>query len=238
VRTFGRIVALAAAVAAVPIAAMGAPAPAPKIEPPAVVLAKYEEALDHTVGPRFVRFEYAVEQVGPHNLSQTHRVYRSGLNERDEILSIDGQPLPVPSIRIFRNRLYRYNVTALAPRARDYEFSYVGRHRDGVRFDYVFSAVPRAEAGSAYSVLGLTLDGVHFMPRTIAYSTTAGGVRGKGTLTFSPQGNHWMIQEATVTAKIDGKIARERLVFHNYDFPPSLPNSTFVEPHTAPTPQP
>jgi len=230
------VLATALQLAAWPAGAQSPPSSA-ALEPPATVLLRYEDALDRSQAPRFVRFEYAVEQVGPRNLSQTHRVYRSGLTERDEILSVDGQSLQTPSIRIIRNRVNRYNVATLAPRARDYTFSYIGEHHDGPRIDYVFSTAPRIEGG-AYAVRAVTIDGVHFLPRSIAYSTTAGGIGGRGTLSFFPQGGYWMIQEATVAAKVNQKVARERLVFHNYDFPSSLPESTFVEPRSVQTTQP
>jgi hypothetical protein len=206
----------------------------PIIEPPALVLAKYEEALDLVPSPKNVRFEYSIEQAGPHDLSETHRVYRSGLTERDEILSVGGQSLPKPSIRIIRDRVNHYNVGRLAPRVREYVFSYIGEHHDGARVDYVFSTVPRGEATtSAFRVTGITIDGIHYLPRAISYATGTEEIRGKGTFTFWPQEEYWVIQQATAQATIGGKLARERLSFHNYDFPNSLPASTFVEPRTG-----
>ncbi|MBV9104379.1 MAG: hypothetical protein JO060_12385 [Candidatus Eremiobacteraeota bacterium] len=200
------------------------------------VLARYERAMEGLRTPKIMRFEYAVEQVGPHNLSQTHRVYRSALDERDEILSVDGQPLPMPSIRIIRDRVNRYNVVTLAPRLRDYDFTYVGTHRDGAVIDYVFKTAPHAESAGAYQVVGVAIEGVHFLPRLIAYSTVSGDVRGHGTLTFWRQDKYWVVAQATASVRIAGKIARERLTFHNYDFPASLPNSTFSEPRGLSTP--
>jgi hypothetical protein len=204
---------------------------------PATVLARYEEAMDRVEVPKVLRFEYSVEQVGPHDLAQTHRVYRSGLTERDEILSVDGQPLSVPSIRVVRNRSNRYAVTELAPRAAEYAFAYVGPHRDGTRTDYVFATTPH-EPRSGFAVGAVTIDGVHFLPRMIAYTTAAGSLRGKGTLSYWMQDKYWVVQEASVAARIGGKLARERFVFHNYDFPRSLPESTFIEPRARQTAPP
>ena len=222
-------------VATFPVPAKAVSPQQPIIEPPALVLAKYEEALDLLPSPKNVRFEYSIEQAGPHDLSETHRVYRSGLTERDEILSVDGQSLPKPSIRIIRNRVNHYNLGRLAPRVKEYVFSYIGEHRDGTRVDYVFTTAPRGEATtSAFRVTGVTIDGIHYLPRAISYVTGTDEVRGKGTFNFWPQSIYWVIQQATAQATIAGKLARERLSFHNYDFPASLPASTFVEPRGRP----
>lgn len=210
----------------------------PIIEPPALVLAKYEEALELLPSPKNVRFEYSIEQAGPRDLSETHRVYRSGLTERDEILSVGGASLPNPSIRIIRNRVNHYYVGRLAPKVPDYEFSYIGEHHDGGRVDYVFTTVPRAATTSAFRVTGVTIDGIHYLPRAISYVTGNDEVHGKGTFNFWPQSIYWVIQQATAQATIGGKLARERLSFHNYDFPGSLPESTFVEPRAGPTTAP
>jgi hypothetical protein len=217
--------------------AYGAPAGAERLGPD-VVLARYERAIARVVAPKVLRFEYAVEQVGPHDIAQTHRVYRSGLTERDEMLSVEGQSLPTPAIRIIRNRVNRYNVASLAPRTAGYAFSYVGTHHEGSRVDYVFSTTARDVATPAYRVTGLTIDGTHFLPRTIAYATESGMVRGHGTLTFWPQGSYWVIAQATANARIGNRLARERLVFHNYDFPRSLPASTFIAPRAVASPEP
>ena len=210
----------------------------PIIEPPALVLAKYEEALSLVPSPKNVRFEYSIEQAGPRDLSETHRIYRSGLTERDEILSVAGTSLPKPSIRIIRNRVNHYNVGVLAPLVREYVFSYIGQHRDGARVDYVFATVPRLETTTGYRVTGITIDGIHYLPRAIGYTTGTEEVRGKGTFNFWPQSLYWVIQQATAQATIGGKLARERLSFHNYDFPDSLPASTFVDPRAGPTTAP
>jgi hypothetical protein len=147
---------------------------------------------------------------------------------------VDGQSLMTPSIRIMRNRVNPYNVSLLAPREREYLFSYVGTHHEGTRLDYVFDTAQRT-ANPAYRVITVAIDGVHLLPRTITYATGNGEVTGHGTLLFWPQDRYWVIEQAIASAKIDGKVARERLVFHNYDFPPMLPDSTFIAPRSQAT---
>jgi hypothetical protein len=234
VRTAAR---LGAAILAVIVAhgpASATPAPVP--ESAATVLAKYADALDLVEAPKFLTFEYSVEQAGPRNLVQVHRVYRSGLTERDEILSVDGQPLPHPSIRIIRNRVDRYSISATAPRPRDYVFSFVGAHRVGSHFDYIFHTEPRASG--PFAVTSVAIDGLRYLPAQIDFTTVAGNVRGAGRLTYGKFERYWMISEATATAKIDAKVARERIVWMHYEFPASLPRSTFTAPRPLPTATP
>lgn len=228
---------LVAAILAVTGAQMPASsAPVAVPEDPATVLAKYADALDSVEGSKFLRFEYAVEQAGPRNLVQAHRVYRSGLTERDEILSVDGQPLPHPSIRIIRNRVDRYSISATAPRTREYAFSFAGAHRVGSHFEYIFHTEPRA--GGAFAVTRVAIDGLRYLPAQIAFTTVAGDVRGQGRLSYSKVEKYWMIYEASVTAKISEKPARERITWFRYVFPASLPRSTFTAPRPLPTATP
>lgn len=215
-----------------------AASPVPPLIPesPETVLAKYADALDNVAIPKYVTFEYSVEQAGPRNLVQVHRVYRSGLTERDEILSVDGQPLPHPSVRIIRNRIDRYGISATAPRARDYAFTFTGAHRAGSHYDYIFQTEERA--GGAFAVTSVAIDGLHYLPAQIDFTTVAGAVRGHGRLSYGKFDRYWMISEATVTAKVNDKPARERIVWMHYEFPASLPPSTFAEPRPLPTATP
>ena len=73
---------------------------APPLEP-ATVLARYADALAALKHPAAISFEFSVEQLGLRNLEQTHRVYRSGSDERDETLSVDGYALNYPAVRSF-----------------------------------------------------------------------------------------------------------------------------------------
>ena len=235
-RRVAALCALLAVACPVDVAAQRAQPTAQPLETAATVLAKYEAAMDRAKVPDVVRFESAVEQVGPRNIAQTHRVYRSGLTERDELLAADGLALATPEIRIIRDRVNRYNVTTLAPRAKDYAFSLLGEQSDGAHTDYVFATSARAPA--AFTVDSVTIDGLVHLPRSIAYTVSAGGVRGHGTLTFTKADKYWVIEEASATARIAGKVARERIVFSRYDFPRSLPDSTFIEPRAGPAPGP
>src|SRR5208283_1629385 len=54
------------------------------------VLAQYALALKAVTAPKVVVFSYTISQVGASNIEQHHRIYRSGLDVRDDTLSVDG----------------------------------------------------------------------------------------------------------------------------------------------------
>jgi hypothetical protein len=224
-----------AALAALLVAALlgAAPSRPPALETPSMVLAKYAEALVGVANPKYVTFEYAVEQAGFHNLVQTHRIYRSGLTERDEILSVDGLPLSQPSVRIIRNRVDRYGIAATSPKPKDYEFTYTGAHRVGSHYEYVFHTDPHG--GGAFAVKSVAIDGLRYLPSQIVFSAVSGAARGQGRLSYAKYDKYWMVSEATVTAKVKGKLARERIFWTRYEFPATLPDSTFIAPRPVPT---
>jgi hypothetical protein len=232
---------LLAALVVRPLAASGAPAdpratPLASPEPPAVVLARYVAALQSAALPKYVRFEYSVEQVGARDLVQTHRIYRSGQTERDEILSADGQLLPNPSVSIVRHRVDRYSISALAPRPANYVFAYLGKRRAGTRYDYSFAT--QARSPGAFDVTGVVIDGRRYLPSQVAFTADSGKVRASGRLSYAPFERYWLIVEASVTAHFDGKVSRERIAWGRYAFPASLPDSTFVAPRPLTTPSP
>ena len=207
-------------------------APPPPVElPPTVVLARYAAALARLREPRIVSFDYMLEQTGTRTMEQSHRVFRKGTNERDETLAVNGKRLAPPSVRIFRGRRNRYSVLTLAPRLEKYTFAYVGPKRNGGHIDYVFSLEPKAAARFAITLV--TIDGVHFLPSSLAFHT--GSHAGTGTFNFGGRASWWVPFGATAHAKIGMDTADERLTFSEYRFPTDLPPSTFSEPRALPT---
>jgi hypothetical protein len=195
--------------------------------PPELVVAHYQDELVHAAPPPALIFEYTVEQVGPHDIEQTHRVYRQDTSERDEILAIDGRSLPGPSVTISTRRTDRYDITSVAPRQPQYEFSFVRSLQIGERVDYVFRTVSRT--GTAFSVSDLTIDGDSFLPSVIDFRSTDAAGRAFGRLTYGRVGDHWLIRDASVSAHVDGAPVRERITWMNYQFPVALPPSTFAQ---------
>lgn len=231
------VVALVAPVVAAPLssAPQRTPEPPPALLPPESVLVRYDETLSAMRPPPAISFEYTLDQVGERDLEQSHRIYRSGANERDETLSVDGERLAPPAVRIFRGRRDRYAIQTLAPRTDLYDFRYVGPHVVGRRVTYVFRTTLKAP--SAFAVTQITIDGSRFLPLDVAFVTRQGNVRGNGSIAYAASGRYWVPVSATATAVDGGHTSREHIAFAAYAFPPGLPSSTFDEPRPV-QPQP
>lgn len=233
IRALAAAIALAAA-PATPSTAPPSPAP-PASSTPALssslVLARYKAALNKAKDPPLVSFEYTLEQTGHRTLEQMHRVFRSGPNERDETLVVDGKRLVPPTVRIFRGRRNRYTVAALAPRLDAYDFSFRGTHRSGRHVDYVFDLA--AKKPGPFTITQLTIDGMTFLPGAIAFATRAN--EGRGTVSFGKSGPWWVATGATAHARVNHALEREKLTFGAYRFPRKLPPSTFSQPKPLPT---
>lgn len=194
--------------------------------PPEAVVAKYAAAVAGLKEPRVFAFEYTIQQTGTRTLEQTHRVFRSGNDERDETLAVNGNRSRTPVVRIFRGRPYRYTVAALAPKPSQYTFAYAGPHKDGKHVDYVFDLVPKAKPPGV-TFTQVTIDGVTFLPQSIAF---AGPHAARGSVTFVKSGRYWVARTASAQANVQGGVARELLGFVHWRFPPTLPRSTFAMP--------
>jgi hypothetical protein len=194
------------------------------------VLARYAHALATVKRAPVVSFEYAVEQLGLRNMEQTHRVYRSGRSERDETLIVDGYELQAPSIRIINNRIYRYDIAAIAPRPAAYRFVYTGAIAHGASFTYVFRTAPFGRP--AFAVTEVEIDGARFLPSAVRFKLTGDDARGSGTLAYESHGGYWVVRDAVVDARLtNGATAHEHIAWSDYSFPMSLPDSTFEAPH-------
>jgi hypothetical protein len=202
--------------------------------PPEAVVARYSAALKALKEPRVFAFEYTVQQTGPRTLEQTHRVFRSGNDERDETLAVNGNRSHTPVVRIFRGRPYRYTVAALAPKPAAYAFVYAGPHKDGKHVDYVFDLVPkRKPSGIAFTQV--TIDGVSFLPQAVAFT---GPHAARGSVTFVKANRYWVARTASAQANVRGGLAHELLGFVNWRFPNALPPSTFALPRPLRTTPP
>ncbi|MFN2461602.1 MAG: hypothetical protein ABR591_13100 [Candidatus Velthaea sp.] len=207
------------------------PVAAPPVLGPPAILQRYAAALKALREPAVLSFDYTLEQTGRRTLVQTHRVFRSGGNERDETLVVDGRNSPRPIVRIFRGRRNRYTVAALAPRPEQYAFSYVGSRRDGHHVDYVFRLTPKKPA--PFVETQVTIDGVRFLPNDVTFATREHD--GSGTVLFGARGTWWVATAATARARVANVPSSENLTFRAYRFPPALPPSTFSQPRPLPT---
>lgn len=195
----------------------------------------YATALADQKPPKNLVFTYAVSQAGPRDIEETHRVFRSGLAVRDETLAIGGHPLKVAE-RVVRIAHYRdrYTLSALAPRPAAYALQFETARRTGSRYAYAFRAVPLT--AGAYAVDAIAIDGTAFLPTSLHFHIGSRSGIARGTVRFARFGRYWMPVEVSVTAKLAGKPARERIAFGGYQFPASLPQSTFRVPKPLPTP--
>jgi len=204
---------------------------------PNIVLANYASALATLRRPKAVSFEYSVEQLGPHNLEQTHRVYRSGLNERDETLVVDGTKFAHPAIRILTNRTNRYDIAAVAPKPGSYAFAFMGAQSGTNPPLYIFKTRPHAPG--AFAVSEVFVDGRSFLPSVVRFRIAARNARGSGELHYGRSDAYWVVRAAQVSVRLtNGTTAHERIMWTNYQFPASLPRSTFEAPRATPTPFP
>lgn len=191
------------------------------------VLERYSLALANLATPKATIFVYTVSQAGPTDIEQSHRIYRSGVEVRDETITVNGTPLHQKSVRIAQ-RPDPYAVTALAPRPDSYEMLFLQTIRDGSHLDYVFQTQSLARVQSGFVIDRVTIDGETFLPRVIEFHTSGAVASGTGRVEFGEVGSYWVPLLATVNAAVGGSIARERIVFSDYRFPPALPRSTFL----------
>jgi hypothetical protein len=199
----------------------------------ASVLGRYADALAKLPRPRAMIFEYTVEQSGLHSLEETHRIYRSGLRERDETLVAAGLPLKIPSVRVVPNSAYRYDVLALAPKPADYAFVYTGKRVALGRSVFAFRTT--VVAAAPFAVSDVLIDAQRYLPLVIAFTSGSAAAKGKGRIAFGPSGKYWVARDISVSARAGNKDARERIRWAKYRFPDSLPESTFSQPRPLAT---
>jgi hypothetical protein len=227
---------LAAALAVPPTAPPDIPPLRPRPTPPpavapATTLARYATALAAIHTPLVLSFEYSIDQAGARDIQQTHRVFRSGNSERDELLSADGKRLEPPSIHIFLGRRNRYALEALAPRPEAYTFRYLAAVHDGKHVDEVFETVPLSP--SPATVAEVTIDGITFLPTAIRFVTNAHG--GSGIVSFGRVEKYWMVTAASAVATEAKSSTVEHFSFYRYRFPIGLAPSTFSTPAPLPS---
>jgi hypothetical protein len=206
------------------------PTPPPAVAP-ASMLARYAVALAANPTPPVLSFEYSLDQTGAHDIQQTHRVFRSGLSERDELLTADGKTLNPPGIHIFLGHRNRYAIEALAPRPEAYTFRYIATVRDGRHVDEVFATTPRSP--SDVRIEQVTIDGVTALPDMVRFSTTVHA--GSGSVAFGRVQKYWVATAATARATLAKSLTIEHVAFYRYRFPGALAASTFSTPRPLPS---
>ncbi len=202
----------------------------------ASVLTHYLEMLDVYSAPKYVSFEYSVEQSGGTNISQVHRIYRAGRDQRDEVIEEDGRRLKPARVRIRHDSVDRYALSAVAPAPERYAFTFVGSTKSGDHVLYRYRTEARTAA--PFTVEEISLDGTSYLPAMLRFRSSSGGVHGHGELLFATAEKHWMIREARIDALSKGAPVSERIVWSAYRFPSSLPSATFADQVPEPAPLP
>lgn len=197
-----------------------------------IVLQRYELEMGDLLTPKTMIFTYSVSQLGTTDIEQRHVLYRSGLRVRDETISVDGIPLK-PKIVNFGQREDRYAIARLAPRPANYAMLFVKTQHDGAHLDYRYDVTPLASAGG-FVITGVVIDGVSYLPREIDFTTASGNAHGHGALVYGKSDRYWVPFYVSVEASVNGKPARERIMWGDYRFPPALPASTFIPPKPLP----
>jgi hypothetical protein len=192
------------------------------------VLQRYAAAVAAATPPKVVIFSYTVSQAGPSNIEQRHRIYRDGMDVRDETLSIDGNALHRKVVR-FSHREDPYAVARFAPHTDAYELLFLGTAKDGRHLDYIYEATPLNHSAGAF-IDRVTIDGVNFLPRNVHFHSSGPEAEGSGEIEFGLFGKYWLPTTAVAEARVKGKQARERIAWSDYRFPGSLPPSTFQPP--------
>ena len=199
-----------------------------------IALERYELELASLKVPKAMIFTYTVSQAGALSIEQRHRIYRSGENVRDETLFVDGETLTQKIVTISK-RPDRYQIGRLAPRSTGYTMLFLRAQRDGSHVDYVYEARPLLATPAGFTVTRVTIDGISFLPKQIAFRSTDGTIVGTGDLQYGKSGGFWVPLVASIAADVKGKPTRERITWSDYRFPQSLPRSTFLSPKPIPT---
>ena len=197
------------------------------------VLQRYELEMSDLTPPKASIFNYSVSQLGPANIDQLHRVYRSGDMVRDETLAVGGIGVTHKVVHI-GPRADRYAIERLAPRTGTYALVFLRTVKHGSHLDYEYEATPLS-GSPAFSVERVTIDGERYLPSSIRFHTQSGTAHGTGELHYAGFGKYWMPVTASINASVNGKPARERINWFGYSFPESLPASTFASPKPLPT---
>jgi hypothetical protein len=189
------------------------------------ILSRYRTNLNGYRTPTTLSFTYTIDEVGQHQLSQTHLLYRDGAMVRDEIIAIGSSSIK-PRVHIYRSKAHHYAVEAVAPRLSNYHFRYVGQREEAGRVFYHFATSPVGPKTS-FTVSDIEIDGQSFLPAVIDFRARSGTVTGDGNLHYNEFDGAWLIEEASANGRTTHGGLREHLVFRDYHVLTSLPLATF-----------
>jgi hypothetical protein len=197
--------------------------------PADVAIARYRAALDRLPPLRNVVFRYTESRSGPTRaLAEEHRVYRraDGL-ERNETVAVNGAQVVPPIVRYSNKPVWPYDPRAFGVNPADYNVLSTGPTIVNGKRALGYSTV-RTTTGD-FSVTGLYLDVIRFLPLRETFAVSGGGCSGNGSIDFAPVGPAWLPTTVSVSCSVaqGGSTFKESIVFTDYTFPPTLPPDVF-----------
>lgn len=224
---------LALAAAAVPAFASAQTLPSP--DP---VLVRYKSALGRLPQIANIVFQYSESRSGPTRaLEEEHRVYRrSDGEERNETIGVNGAAVVPAIVRYATKPVWPYDVRAFVVDPADYNVLATGRTIVTGKRAYGYSTV--RVAPTDFSVTGLYLDVVRYLPLRMTFEVTGGGCSGKGSIDFGPVGVQWLPTSANVSCSVaqGAGTFKESVTFTDYAFPVTLPPDVFEAAPATPNP--
>ncbi|MBC5825662.1 MAG: hypothetical protein GIW99_04270 [Candidatus Eremiobacteraeota bacterium] len=230
--------AVLALLAAVP-QARAADAPARlTVRPPAAALSEYRLAIAHLPRPPNMVFQYAQTRSGPVRVvTEQHRVYRNLVGkERNETISFNGVPIAPVIVRIFSRSPWPYFPDRFFVSGELYNAQFRGMTGRNRQRAYSFALARPTPAD--FSLTGLQIDALRYLPVRETFDVTAGNCSGPGWIAFGPVAKYWLPREIAVTCTsrnlpgtgLQTPAAvrfRESLRFSGWQFPPTVPSQVF-----------
>jgi len=217
-------IALAIAVACLPMAAKAEPSPAVDI-----TLTRYHAELVALPPLGNVVFRYSESRSGPTRaIAEEHRVYRrDDGEERNETTTVNGTQVVPAIVRFVSQPVWPYDVREFVVDSPTYNVLPLGTTVVGGRRALGFSTV-RATPGD-FAITGLYLDTARYLPLRETFEVSGGGCAGSGSIDFGPVGSQWLPSLASVTCSVapDGTSFKESITFSEYAFPATLPPDVF-----------
>jgi hypothetical protein len=173
--------------------------------------------------------EYSENRIGPARaILEDHRLYRSADGrERNETIAVNGLSVVPAIVRFSTSAAWPYDVQQFLVDPDDYNVLYLGTSIVDGRHVLAFSAV-RTTTGD-FSITGLFLDPVRYLPVHETFDVQGVDCRGSGAVSFGPDMGRWIPLSASVACSVaaSGATFRESIKFSNYQFPASLPPEVF-----------
>lgn len=192
-------------------------------------LTRYRAALDRLKPLGNIVFMYVESRSGPTRaLEEEHRVYRrADGEERNETTAVNGAQVVPAIVRYSSKPVWPYDVHSFVVDTSEYNVVRLSNAVVGGKRALAFSTV-RTTTGD-FSVTGLYLDPLRYLPVRETFAVTGGGCTGTGTIDFAPVGGRWLPASVSVSCSVtqDEASFKEKITFSDYTFVQTLPPDVF-----------